>query len=342
MKVLNELGRGITATRGLYRFASSHDPSTSCGAFGNFKETYLASMARNWKKRPRGCATVTKSSFARAYAEQFSTSSEEAMKVIGEAKPSTALSIEGFANRVKGVTSTPASRLPASTSLWRGGPVFIGQDAQAACLNLQRWWKAWRQPQGRASVFVTFPAGRGGESWAREKVRQADESSARSRAASAPSSPWPAPIVQEVIQRRPAWKRIRLEPDELIPDLWGGEGQPPDPVPASANNSLQLKAGPICQAFCGLYPFHPYQLETCSSRRLQSLAVHNVGSGAATWRWVNARCSRVPGVAGDHGICRSGHSPAFDQLLNVRHPRCDAWRQARRTMVLRERQGGAV
>jgi len=70
--------RGITATRG-YIARFEHD-STSAVRSVISKKPYLRLNGRQLGERPRGCANRHRRFFCSAYAEQFSTSSEEAMR----------------------------------------------------------------------------------------------------------------------------------------------------------------------------------------------------------------------------------------------------------------------
>ena len=67
----------------------------------NVVRTYERVNGRSWDNDRDALATVTKRSFAKAYAEQFGGSEDDAIKVINDAKDSYRLSIEGFASRVK-------------------------------------------------------------------------------------------------------------------------------------------------------------------------------------------------------------------------------------------------
>jgi hypothetical protein len=128
MKVLNEL-QGYYGNQG-YIARFEHDLDKR-GEFSRFKETYQRLNNRSWENDREAVATVTKSAFAKAYAEHFGSTSEEAMKVMAEAKADYRLSIEGFAERVKD-TSTASSPASGSTSLWTRRGNSSGRTA-AAC-----------------------------------------------------------------------------------------------------------------------------------------------------------------------------------------------------------------
>jgi len=94
----------------------------------------------------RAVATVTKSSFARAYAEQF-PQLEEAMKVaIGEAKAEVPLlDRKALLTAVRSTSTASFPGCPAQLLLWPRRPVHRS-GPQAACSTCRPWWKAWRQP----------------------------------------------------------------------------------------------------------------------------------------------------------------------------------------------------
>ena len=154
MKVLNEL-QGYYGNQG-YIARFEHDLDKR-GVFGAFKDTYLRLNSRSWENDREAVATVTKSAFARAYAELFSTSSEEAMKVIGEAKADYRLSIEGLAERVKEYLESQPPGCRLNFFVDEAGQ-FIGQD-RSRLLNLQTVVESLATAtNGRASVFVTSQA----------------------------------------------------------------------------------------------------------------------------------------------------------------------------------------
>ena len=132
MKVLNEL-QGYYGNQG-YVARFEHDLDKR-GVFGTFKDTYLQLNGRSWENDREAVATVTKSSFAKAYAELFSTSLEEALKVIGEAKADYRLSIEGFADRVKDYLDSQAPGFRLNFFVDEAGQ-FIGQDPSLSLLPL--------------------------------------------------------------------------------------------------------------------------------------------------------------------------------------------------------------
>ena len=80
-------------------------------------------------------ATVTKRSFAKAYAEQFGGSEDDAIKVINDAKDSYRLSIEGFADRVKEYLDSQPPGFRLNFFVDEAGQ-FIGQE-RSRLLNLQ-------------------------------------------------------------------------------------------------------------------------------------------------------------------------------------------------------------
>jgi len=154
----------------------------------------------------------------------------------------------------------------------------------AAPAQLRRG-EAWYSHNAVCLVFVTSQA-----TWRilAGEVRQADFGSQQDQGRlPAPSSPWPATDVQEVIQPALLEKGFG-EPDELTRSMGERTTSRPcfrfgDKLPCS---SRALGPGIFARAFfsCGFYPFHPFRL-TCSAGAWQSLAATTV-FGGATWRWV--------------------------------------------------------
>ena len=327
MKVLNEL-QGYYGNQG-YIARFEHDLDKR-GVFGTFKETYLRLNHRSWENDREAVATVTKSSFAKAYAELFSTSSEEAMKVIGEAKADYRLSIEGFAARVKDYLESQSPGFRLNFFVDEAGQ-FIGQD-RSRLLNLQTVVESLATAtNGRASVFVTSQADLEGI-LGEEKMRQADDLSKiqgrfRTKLTLASAD------VQEVIQRRLLEKKPE-EPQELI-SIYGAEKDNFQTLFRFGDNSLQLKGWADCQAFCGLYPFHPYQLNLFQ-QALQSLAIHNVFGGRNMAVGERSMLSVFQEVAKAIMDLPIGQLASFDQLYDGIRDVIRGDKQ--QTMVLAERQ----
>ncbi len=208
---------------------------------------------------------------------------------------------------------------------------FIGQD-RSRLLNLQTVVESLATAtNGRASVFVTSQADLEGI-LGEEKVRQADDLSKiqgrfRTKLTLASAD------VQEVIQRR-LLEKDPVEPQELIA-IYGAEKDNLQTLFRFGDNSLQLKGWADCQAFCGLYPFHPYQLNLFQ-QALQSLAVHSVFGGRNMAVGERSMLSVFQDVAKAIMDLPIGQLASFDQLYDGIRAVIRGDKQ--QTMVLAERQ----
>ena len=124
------------------------------GQFEAFKQTYERVNGRSWENDRDALATVPKRSFAKAYAEQFGGSEDDAVKVINDAKDSYRLSIEGFAARVKDYLDSQLPGFRLNFFVDEAGQ-FIGQE-RSRLLNLQTVVESLATAtDGRATVFIT-------------------------------------------------------------------------------------------------------------------------------------------------------------------------------------------
>jgi len=240
------------------------------------------------------------------------------------------LSIEGFANRVKELPSTAS--FPAAAQLLCGrGAASSRSGDRSRLLNLQTVVeKPGDSHQRRASVFVTSQADLE-ESWARRKGCARPMISARSRAASAPSHL--AARCTGVIQRR-LWKRIRWSQMSCIPRSMGPEkGQPPDPVPLRRTTPLAAQGLGRLPGLLWPLPRSPVSAEPVSKAGAARDLASTTCSAAATWRWLNARCSSCSRVAKAHHGSPIANVASFDQLYDgIRD--CDRGDKQQGTMVL--------
>jgi len=148
----------------------------------------------------RELCTVTKSSFASAYAEAFLPPAprrlnEGAVKAKGRVPPSR---MKGFCYPRQRSTSNSHFPAPGSTSLWTRRPVHR-VDAEPPAQPADAGGKPGDSHQRPCRPgFVTYPKPILEESWAREKVRQADESFSKDPGPlPAPSSTLATPITSE-------------------------------------------------------------------------------------------------------------------------------------------------
>ena len=270
MKVLNEL-QGYYGNQG-YVAQFEHDLNKR-GQFEVFKQTYQRVNGRSWENDRDALATVTKRSFAKAYAEQFGGSEDDALKVVSDAKDSYRLSIEGFASRVKEYLDSQPPGFRLNFFVDEAGQ-FIGQE-RSRLLNLQTVVESLATAtDGRATVFITSQADLEGI-LGQVKFEQADDLS-KIQGRFKTKLTLASADVQEVIQRR-LLAKDPVEPEKLI-SIYEQEKDNFTTLYRFSDGSLQLKGWSDCQAFCGLYPFHPYQL-SLFQQAIQSLATHSIFEG---------------------------------------------------------------
>ena len=147
--------------------------------------------------------------------------------------------------------------------------LFIGQE-RIRLLNLQTIVESLATiTEGRASVFITSQADLEGV-LGQVKVEQADDLS-KIQGRFKTKLSLASADVQEVIQERLLNKKP-VEPEQLI-EIYESEQDNFLTLYRFGDNSVQLKGWQNCQNFCGLYPFHPYQM-SLFQQAIQSLASH--------------------------------------------------------------------
>jgi hypothetical protein len=307
MKVLNEL-QGYYGNQG-YVAQFEHDLNKR-GQFEAFKQTYQRVNGRSWENDRDALATVTKRSFAKAYAEQFGGSEDDAVKVINDAKDSYRLSIEGFAARVKEYLDSQPPGFRLNFFVDEAGQ-FIGQE-RSRLLNLQTVVESLATATyGRATVFITSQADLEGI-LGQVKFEQADDLSKiqgrfRTKLTLASAD------VQEVIQRR-LLAKTPDEPEQLI-SIYEQEKENFTTLFRFGDGSIQLKGWLDCQGFCGLYPFHPYQL-SLFQQAIQSLATHSIFEGRNMAVGERSMLSVFQEVAKAIKELPVGRLASFDQLYD--------------------------
>jgi len=270
MKVLNEL-QGYYGNQG-YVAQFEHDLDKR-GQFEAFKQTYQRVNGRSWENDRDALATVTKQSFARAFAEQFGGSQDDAIKVVNDAKDTYRLSIEGFANRAKEYLDGQPQGFRLNFFADEVGQ-FIGEDRNRL-LDLQTVVESLAiATDGRATVFITSQADLEGVI-GQVKFEQADDLS-KIQGRFKTKLTLASADVQEVIQRR-LLAKAPDEPEQLI-SIYEQEKENFTTLFRFGDGSIQLKGWSDCQGFCGLYPFHPYQL-SLFQQAIQSLATHSIFEG---------------------------------------------------------------
>ncbi|MCP9925941.1 BREX system P-loop protein BrxC [Synechococcus lacustris C3-12m-Tous] len=307
MKVLNEL-QGYYGNQG-YVAQFEHDLNKR-GQFEAFKQTYERVNGRSWDNDRDALATVTKRSFAKAYAEQFGGSEDDAIKVINDAKDSYRLSIEGFASRVKEYLGSQPPGFRLNFFVDEAGQ-FIGQE-RSRLLNLQTVVESLASAtDGRATVFITSQADLEGI-LGQVKFEQADDLS-KIQGRFKTKLTLASADVQEVIQRR-LLAKTPDEPEQLI-DIYEREKDNFTTLFRFGDGSIQLKGWSDCQGFCGLYPFHPYQL-SLFQQAIQSLATHSIFEGRNMAVGERSMLSVFQQVAMAIKELPVGRLASFDQLYD--------------------------
>lgn len=307
MKVLNEL-QGYYGNQG-YVAQFEHDLNKR-GQFEAFKQAYQRVNGRSWENDRDALATVTKRSFAKAYAEQFGGSEDDAVKVINDAKDSYRLSIEGFADRVKEYLDSQPPGFRLNFFVDEAGQ-FIGQE-RSRLLNLQTVVESLATAtDGRATVFITSQADLEGI-LGQVKFEQADDLS-KIQGRFKTKLTLASADVQEVIQRR-LLAKAPDEPEQLI-SIYEQEKDNFTTLYRFSDGSLQLKGWSDCQGFCGLYPFHPYQLSLFQTA-IQTLASHSIFEGRNMAVGERSMLSVFQEVAKAIKELPVGRLASFDQLYD--------------------------
>ena len=307
MKVLNEL-QGYYGNQG-YVAKFEYDLDTR-GEFDGFKQTYLRVNKTNWTQDREAVATVTKRKFAKAYAEHFGGEEEDAIRVINDAKESYRLSIEGFTKRVSKYLEEQEKDFRLNFFVDEAGQ-FIGQK-RSRLLNLQTVVESLAAAtNGRASVFITSQADLEGLLGA-VKFEQADSIS-KIQGRFKTKLSLASADVQEVIQHRLLAKNPD-EPAQLI-EIYERELENFKTLFRFSSDSRQLKGWQNCQSFCGLYPFHPYQLALFQDS-MQTLASHSIFEGRNMAVGERSMLSVFQDVSKTIKELPLGRLASFDQLYD--------------------------
>jgi hypothetical protein len=331
MKVLNEL-QGYYGNQG-YVAQFEHDLNRR-GQFETFKDTYERVNGRSWTHDRDALATVTKRSFARAYAAQFGGSEDEAVKVVNDAKDNYRLSIEAFASRVKEYLDSQPAGFRLNFFVDEAGQ-FIGQE-RSRLLNLQTVVESLATAtNGRAAVFITSQADLEGI-LGQVKFEQVDDLS-KIQGRFKTKLTLASADVQEVIQRRLLAKNP-AEPEQLI-DIYEQEKDNFTTLFRFSDGSIQLKGWSDCQSFCGLYPFHPYQLSLFQTA-IQTLASHSIFEGRNMAVGERSMLSVFQEVAKAIKELPVGRLASFDQLYDGIRDVIRADKQ--QTMVTAQNQVGPL
>jgi len=307
MKVLNEL-QGYYGNQG-YVAQFEHDLNKR-GQFEVFKQTYERVNGRSWDNDRDALATVTKRSFAKAYAEQFGGSEDDAIRVVNDAKDSYRLSIEGFAGRVKEYLGSQPPGFRLNFFVDEAGQ-FIGEE-RTRLLDLQTVVESLAvATECRATVFITSQADLEGI-LGQVKFEEADDLS-KIQGRFKTKLTLASADVQEVIQQRLLEKKPQ-EPEQLI-RIYEQEKENFTTLFRFGDGSIQLKGWNDCQSFCGLYPFHPYQL-SLFQQAIQTLASHSIFEGRNMAVGERSMLSVFQEVAMSIKELPVGRLASFDQLYD--------------------------
>ena len=212
---------------------------------------------------------------------------------------------------------------------------FIGQE-RSRLLNLQTVVESLATAtNGRATVFITSQADLEGV-LGQVKFEQADDLS-RIQGRFKTKMNLASADVQEVIQRR-LLEKDPQEPEQLI-DIYEQEKENLTTLFRFSDGSIQLKGWVDCQGFCGLYPFHPYQL-SLFQQAIQSLATHSIFQGRNMAVGERSMLSVFQEVAKSIKELPVGRLASFDQLYDGIRDVIRADKQ--QTMVTAQNQVGPL
>jgi hypothetical protein len=306
-KVLNEL-QGYYGKQGyIAQFEYDLDKQ---GCYDSFKNIYRETIGSEWVNDRRMVLTSTKGKFAKAYSAHSGVSESAAFRIIDDAKDSFKLSIEDFGHRVKEYLDSQPHGFRLNFFVDEAGQ-FIGQERRRL-LNLQTVVESLATAtNGRATVFITSQADLEGV-LGQVKFEQADDLS-RIQGRFKTKLNLASADVQEVIQRRLLAKDPQ-EPEQLI-SIYEQEKDNFTTLFRFGDGSIQLKGWNDCQGFCGLYPFHPYQL-SLFQQAIQSLASHSIFEGRNMAVGERSMLSVFQEVAKAIKEMPVGRLASFDQLYN--------------------------
>ncbi len=307
MKVLNEM-QGYYGNQGY--IAELEYGLNKRNQFISFQKTYEDLNQRSWISDREAVATVTKRNFAKAYAAHFGGNEEEGIKALNDAKDDYRLSIEGFAERVEEYLDEKGPNFRLNFFVDEVG-LFIGQE-RIRLLDLQTIVESLATiTEGRASVFITSQADLEGV-LGQVKVEQADDLS-KIQGRFKTKLSLASADVKEVIQAR-LLNKNPVEPEQLI-KIYETEKDNFLALYRFGDNSIQLKGWQNCQDFCGLYPFHPYQM-SLFQQAIQSLAAHSIFEGRNMSVGERPMLSVFQDVAKNIKEERVGRFASFDELYD--------------------------
>lgn len=270
VKVFNEL-QGYYGKQGyIAKFERDLDIR---GEFENFKATYLRVNGSPWERDREALATARRAAFAKAYAEHFGISEDDALGLIRQVREDYRVSIESFAEMVKDYIDSQPPGFRLNFFVDEVGQ-FIGQDSQRM-LNLQTVAETLGTVcNGRAWVFVTSQADLEGVLGGFRGMEAQDISKIQGRFKTRITLK--SADVREVIQKR---LLAKTEPEpEVLTTIYDREKDNLQTLYRFGDQSIQFKGWRGSDEFCGFYPFHPYQFDLFQLAIIQ-LSQHDAFTG---------------------------------------------------------------
>jgi hypothetical protein len=273
VKVLNELQGYYAKLPYVAHFEADLDAR---GQLAQFKAAYEAATHRTWEQDLPTINTLDNEDFARVYADFFSKSYDEGLRLFDRARENYRVSIESFAQRVQTYIGKQGKDFRLNFFVDEAGQ-FIGEDPKLM-LNLQTIAETLSTVcKGRAWVLVTSQGdlqrvlGNLDGATAQDFTKIQARFKTRLTLTSAD--------VREVIQKRLLAKK-ELEP-EVLASIYDAEKDNVQTLFRFADGSVDYKGWRGSDEFCAFYPFHPYQFDLFQ-RAIEQLSRHNAFTGKHT------------------------------------------------------------
>ena len=246
------------------------------GQLAPFKAAYARISGRAWEVDLPVIETLENETFAQVYAEFFSKSYDEGLKLFDRMRDNYKLSIEGFAKRVRDYIDKQPPGFRLNFFVDEAGQ-FIGQDSKLM-LNLQTIAESLSTVcQGRAWVFVTSQGNlqsvlgelRGAIGQDFTKIQGRFKTRLTLTSAD----------VREVIQKR-LLAKTETEPAALL-NIYNAERENLQTLYRFVDGSVEYKGWRGSDEFCAYYPFVPYQFDLFQ-RAIEQLSGHSAFTGKHT------------------------------------------------------------
>ena len=273
VKVLNELQGYYAQLPYVAQFEADLDAR---GQLSSFKAAYHKATGRTWEHDLPTINTLDNEDFARVYADFFSKSIDEGLRLFDRARESYRVSIESFAQRVEAYLAKQGKDFRLNFFVDEAGQ-FIGQDTKLM-LNLQTIAETLSTVcKGRAWVIVTSQGD------LQRVLGELDGASAQDftkiQARFKTRLTLTSADVREVIQKRLLAKK-EAEP-EILATIYDAEKDNAQTLFRFSDNSVNYKGWRGSDEFCAFYPFHPYQFDLFQ-RAIEQLSRHNAFTGKHT------------------------------------------------------------